>query len=152
MFGLKGELKCDPTAAGAPLFVPGANFSVLPGQRSVNLASVRAQKGRLLLSLQEAPNVASAAGYVGVSLFAPRSRVIAELEPDEILDEELLGIRALDTHGQPLGEIVAVEHYPSSAMLVIGPQRVLVPFVKAYIREFDRSARRIILDLPAGLF
>jgi 16S rRNA processing protein RimM len=151
LFGLRGELKVEPTEAGEPLFQSGAAFLVRPQERRVFLASVRAHKGRLLVGLREALDVESALAFVGTELFAERERLDAVLVDDEILDVDLVGTAILDGAGRFIGEVRDVEHYPSSAMLVVGPKRTLIPFVKAYIVEFDRSARRLTLNLPEGL-
>ncbi|HEX3469012.1 MAG TPA: hypothetical protein VHT05_13120, partial [Candidatus Elarobacter sp.] len=50
-----------------------------------------------------------------------------------------------------LGEVVAVEHYPAQDVLLVGPQRAMVPLVRAFVRAIDIGARRISVDLPAGL-
>jgi len=152
VFGVRGELKCDPTEAGEPLFQKGALFYARPHERTIEIASVRAHKGRLLVTLREAPDMTTAEQFIGAQLFVERDRVDALLDEDEILDIDLIGTSVRDVNERILGDVVDVEHYPSSAMLVVGPTRVLVPFVKAYIVDFDRSARTLTLDLPSGLF
>lgn len=149
---MKGELKLDPTAAGEPLFMPGAAFFARPQERTIELASVRTHKGRLLVRLAQAPDMTTAEQFIGANFFVERSLVDAVLDDDEILDVDLIGTTVCNAQGRVLGNVVDVEHYPSCAMLVIGAKRVLVPFVKAYLVEFDRAARRMTLDVPAGLF
>ena len=151
LFGVRGELKIEPTEAGEPLFQNGAVFLARPQEKMVHLDSVRAHKGRLLARLREAPDLESAQAFVGAELLAERERLEAVLADDEILDVDLIGTAIFEGAGRLIGEVRAVEHYPSSAMLVVGAKRVLIPFVKAYIIEFDRSARRLTLDLPEGL-
>ena len=113
---------------------------------------MRSHKGRLLVRLKQAPDITLAEKFTGAQLFAERNRVDALLEEDEILDVDLIGTILYDRQERILGTVIDVEHYPSSAMLVVGAKRVLVPFVKAYVVEFDRTARRMVLDVPAGLF
>lgn len=151
LFGVRGELKIDPTETGEALFQVGAEFLARPQESRVHVTSVRAHKGRLLARLREAPDLESARAFVGAELLAERERLDALLADDEILDVDLIGTVIFEADGRLIGDVRAVEHYPSSAMLVVGARRVLIPFVKAYIVEFDRSARRLTLNLPEGL-
>jgi ribosomal 30S subunit maturation factor RimM len=48
-----------------------------------------------------------------------------------------------------LGLVTAVEHYPSSDMLVVNGK--LVPMVGEFIKSIDTGAKRITVSLPAGL-
>jgi 16S rRNA processing protein RimM len=74
------------------------------------------------------------------------------LEPGEYLDADLIGLRLIDASGKLLGEVVGIEHFPAQDCLVVGPQRALVPMVKAFIGAIDLEARTIAVgDLPEGL-
>jgi len=150
IFGIRGELKCDPTSAGRMLFSAGAQLQLKlrdGSSREVELGSVREHKGRLLIRLHgvESPN--DAERYVGGTFFAERERI--ELERGEYLDVDLVGCALADQSGRTLGTVTRVEHYPSSDMLVVNGK--LVPMVAAFIKSIDMPAKRIIVDLPAGL-
>ncbi|MGC2128739.1 MAG: hypothetical protein WA629_01465, partial [Candidatus Aquilonibacter sp.] len=56
LFGLRGELKCDPTSSGRALFTQGAHLRCEVDGRSemVTVEGVREHKGRLLVALEEA--------------------------------------------------------------------------------------------------
>lgn len=117
----------------------------------VEIAAVRPHKGRLIVALAGVASVAAAERYIGSTLRADRNRVVAELDEGEFLDADLIGLELIDSAGRRLGAVKAVEHYPSSAMLVVGEQRALVPFVAAFIKRVDRAQRLIDVELPAGL-
>ncbi len=54
VFGIRGELKCDPTSAGRTLFllVRRLRLAHSPGESEyVEIAGVREHKGRLLIRL-----------------------------------------------------------------------------------------------------
>ncbi len=75
-------------------------------------------------------------------------------DPDEFLDHQLVGLTAVDIAGEPLGELVRVEHVPASDLLVIlrpDGREALVPFVTAMVPEVDLRAGRIVLTPPEGL-
>ena len=150
VFGIRGELKCDPTSAGRMLFLPRAQFRLgFPDGsfRDVQLAGVREHKGRLLIRLPGIESANDAQPYVGATFYADRNRI--ELEPGEYLDDDLVGCMLYDERDNMLGLVTGVEHYPSSDMLVVNGK--LVPMVAAFIKSIDTAAKRIIADLPAGL-
>jgi 16S rRNA processing protein RimM len=152
LFGIRGELKCDPSSAGRTLFSRGAAFSyeMADGsRRDVRVGSVRDHKGRLVISLEGVEGADAAQAYVGGTLYAERSRVERELDAGEYLDVDLVGCTLYAVDGTQLGVVEDVRHYPSSDMLVVAGK--LVPMVKAFVREIDPSERRIVVDLPPGL-
>lgn len=150
VFGIRGELKCDPTTAGRTLFSPRAELRLQHPDgtsQDVRLAGVREHKGRLLIRLPGVESANDAQTYVGATFFANRERI--ELEPGEYLDADLIGCTLFDASGKALGAVTRVEHYPSSDMLVVNGK--LVPMVGAFIKSIDTQTKRIVVDLPAGL-
>jgi 16S rRNA processing protein RimM len=151
VFGIKGELKCDPSSAGRTLFSPGAALVCrLKGgeEEDVRVSSVRDHKGRLLVRINDVTDTTLAERFVGSMLFASASDV--ELAPGEYLDRDLVGCRLLDEHGVQLGVVERVEHYPGSDMLVVNGR--MVPMVKAFVRSIDIEKKSIeVGGLPLGL-
>jgi 16S rRNA processing protein RimM len=165
LFGIRGELKCDPTSAGRALFSPGAILPViLSGQRKVSdanfslpsskdretvtIESVREHKGRLLIALEEAQDATEAERFIGATFYAPKEQL--DVEEGEYLDVDLAGCTVRSADGRVYGVVQRVEHYPSSDMLVIGDR--LLPMVHAFIKSIDTNAKEIVVDdLPAGL-
>jgi 16S rRNA processing protein RimM len=150
LFGIRGELKCDPTSAGRSLFSRHAHFRITLNDGSshdAELSSVREHKGRLLIRLRGVESANDAQAYVGATFYAQRERI--PLESGEYLDADLAGCSLFDVRGNPLGEVTGVEHYPSSDMLVVNGK--LVPMVGEFIKSIDIAAKRIVVELPAGL-
>lgn len=149
LFGIRGELKCDPTSAGRAVFSAGAELRC-EGPRAdsaVRLASVREHKGRLLVRLDGVESAERAEDFVGSTLFAARDEI--ELGENEYLDCDLVGCAVVDGAGLRLGLVQAVEHFPTSDMLVVNGQ--LVPMIRQFIISVDLAARRINVSLPPGL-
>lgn len=149
-FGVRGELKCDPTSAGRALLIAGALFACnKDGEATtVRIASARPHKGRLLIRIAGVDDLDAAQSYAGALLHAARERI--ELAPGEYLDDDLTGCRVFGVNGTDYGGVQRVEHYPASDMLIVG--ETMVPMVAAHVREIDIAARRIVIDPPAGLF
>ena len=69
-------------------------------------------------------------------------------------DFQLVGLKAVAVDGEPLGEVVGVEHGPAADLLVLARPsggRALVPFVKAIVPSVDLAAGRVVLTPPEGL-
>lgn len=150
LFGIRGELKCDPTSAGRSVFMRGAEFRCERDGTShtVRIATMREHKGRLLITLHGVTDATAAQAYTNATLFASRDRI--ELEPGEYLDVDLVGCDVCDaTSGRHYGPVERVEHYPSSDMLVVEGR--MVPMVKAFIVSIDIARKRIVVDVPRGL-
>lgn len=149
MFGLRGELKCDPTTAGRTVFSPGATlrWERHDAGGSVTIAAVREHQGRLLLTLRGVTDANAAGAYIGAAFYAPREAFI--LEEGEYLDEDLVGCALVDAQGRQLGVVSSLEHYPGQDLLVVNGQRV--PMVAQFITSIDLAQKRITVDLPRGL-
>jgi 16S rRNA processing protein RimM len=151
VFGIRGELKCKPTPLGEDAFAAGRTFSYrsATGSGELRCTGARRHHERLLLSFEGIGDPERARAYVGAELFAERARV--ELGPGEYLDADLIGLRLIDEGGRELAQVVGVEHFPAQDCLVVGPQRALVPLVKAFVRRVDLAAGTIVMSLPEGL-
>ncbi len=151
VFGIKGELKCAPSAIGLDVIVSGREFSTGAEENSRRLRCTTARRHheRLVVGFEGVSTVEDARLLVGSELFAERDDV--ELGPGEYLDRDLIGLRLLDPDGHELGAIVGVEHFPAQDCLVVGAGRALVPLVRAFAPTIDLEAGTIVMTLPEGL-
>lgn len=150
IFGIHGELKCDPSGAGRSLFSEQARFCAQLSDgtfEDITLLSVREHKNRFLIRVEGVTSADEAQRYAGAILFADRARIV--LEPGEFLDADLQGCELVDPSGTLLGRVERIEHYPSSDMLVVSGK--LVPMVSQFITSIDLDRKRIQADLPPGL-
>jgi 16S rRNA processing protein RimM len=149
IFGLRGELKCDPTSAGRTVFIAGATLRCeRSGENAmVTVESVREHQGRPLIRLCGVDDATAAEQFTGAKFYAPREAFV--LEEGEYLDEDIIGCALLDAAGERLGMVSALEHYPGQDMLVCGEGRI--PMVRAFIKNIDLKRKEIVVDLPLGL-
>lgn len=149
VFGVRGELKCDPTSAGRTVIVAGAQLHCrhpdLPA--TVRIESVRTHKNRLLLRITGVEDGEAATAYAGATLLAPRADV--PLQAGEYFDEDLVGCAVYGKNEIAYGCVERVEHFPSSDMLVVEGR--MIPMVGAIVKEIDLEGRRIVIDPPDGL-
>jgi 16S rRNA processing protein RimM len=151
VFGVRGEFKCKPTPAGEGTIEAGREYALSAGEGAahVRCVAVRRHQARLLVTLEGITTPEAAQALVGRDLFAERAQLT--LGPNEYLDGDLTGLQLIDPHGNALGTVTGVEHYPTQDCLVVGPKRALVPMVRAFIRKIDLTAGTIDVDLPEGL-
>jgi len=71
---------------------------------------------------------------------------------DEVYTADLLGYAVADQSGVTRGEVVGVETAGLQELLRVGNagRESLVPF--ALVREIDEAGRRIVIEVPEGLF
>ncbi|HEY1866837.1 MAG TPA: ribosome maturation factor RimM [Candidatus Cybelea sp.] len=149
VFGVRGELKCDPTSAGRTVISAGAQLHCgsTDASAAIRIEGVRKHKGRLLIRITGVDNAGAAAAYAGAILYAPRADV--PLHAGEYFDDDLVGCAVYGKDGTEYGNVERVEHFPSSDMLVIEGR--MVPMVGAIVSAIDLERRRIVIDPPEGL-
>lgn len=149
LFGLRGELKCDPTSAGRSVFSVGAQLRCEREgvARDVRIATMREHKGRLLVTLHGVADATAANAYTNSTLYADRDLI--ELESGEYLDIDLIGCALLDESGRDYGPVERVEHFPASDMLVVAGR--MVPMIKEFIVSIDIVQKKIVVNVPRGL-
>ncbi len=153
VFGLRGECKIDATRIGADALGVGTIVQVRLRDGStceLRVRSARMHKGRPLAAFDGYDDVNAAEALVGATLALDRAAVA--LRPGEYLDSDLVGCALVDVAGQELGAVVAVEHFPAQDMLVVGAAKTLVPLVAAFVRSIEPVEKRIVVDVPQGLF
>ncbi|MBT0769799.1 ribosome maturation factor RimM [Kineosporia sp. J2-2] len=162
--GLRGEVSIEVrTDNPGQRFVKGAVLHLEDGSlrrslaasgiaTSLTLDRVRDNNGVFLLTFEEVADRTTAEALRNAVLEVEVPD--ASDEPDAWYDHELVGLTAVGTTGDKLGEVVAVQHPGAQDLLVIrtpkGEDR-LVPFVGALVPEVDVAGGRVVLDPPPGL-
>ncbi|HEY8533873.1 MAG TPA: ribosome maturation factor RimM [Micromonospora sp.] len=158
-FAVGSVLCTDPTAA-RPYPRPDAQQAA--GDRPISrrvperltVESARWHQNRLLVRFEGVYDRNAAEELRGVLLCVDSGEIAPPTEPDEYHDIQLIGLAAVDTRGEPLGEVVRVEHAPASDLLVVrrpDGRTALVPFVSAIVPQVDLAGGRVVIDPPGGL-
>jgi 16S rRNA processing protein RimM len=137
---------------GVELFTVAPARSATPVPTTLTLRSVRDHNGVLLLSFEGIDDRNAAEDLRGLMFEVEIDE--DEQEPDAWYDHQLIGLAAVDPVGEPLGEVVAVEHPGAQDRLIVRrPDGVLrmVPFVTAIVPTVDVRGGRVVIDAPAGL-
>ncbi|MDI3307029.1 MAG: ribosome maturation factor RimM [Acetobacteraceae bacterium] len=84
----------------------------------------------------------------GTRLYIQREQ-LPEPEADEFYFADLIGLRAEDQAGRPLGSVRAVEEHGAGAFLVLdGPPERLIPFTRACVPVVDLAGGRLVVEPP----
>ncbi len=156
--GLKGDcavfpLTDDPDRAFAPgrsVWALDLSGDVVAGPLEISRA--RGYHREWLIAFRGRDSREGLEGLAGTFLAEPAE----ELAPpvgDEVYLDELPGFAVQDQSGRALGLVTAWYELPGGLTLEVqGPKReFLLPFKKDLVRQVDREARKLTVDLPQGL-
>ena len=154
--GIRGEVVVEVTTdEPADRFAAGAVLATDPaGAGPLTVEAVRPHQGRLIVAFSGVPDRDGAEALRGVKLCVDSAEVPLPTDPDEFHDFQLVGLAAVSSSGEALGEIVRVQHGPGADLLVLrrpAGTDALVPFVKAIVPAVDLGAGRVVLTPPEGL-
>ena len=155
-FGVKGELLVQPTVnePGA-VFAPGRRlFATIPGDgvRDVTIAASRPFKDGWLVTLDAVADRTAAEAWRGVPFALPEDE-LPPRDEDELLLDELPGMRVVDATLGELGAVAGWYELPQGLVLEVRGERwrADVPFNEAFVTRVDRAARVLTVQLPEGL-
>jgi 16S rRNA processing protein RimM len=153
--GLKGEVRLKSFTAD-PLSIRG--YSPLTGSngRLYKVLSARQAAGDqpdMLVSRVEGVETREAAEALNrIALHVERDRLATDTEEDEFLLADLIGLKAEDEAGLPLGIVTGVPNFGGGDLLEIMPhgqrQTVLVPFTKACVPSLDIAGGKLVVTAP----
>ncbi|MDX2265256.1 MAG: ribosome maturation factor RimM [Hyphomicrobiales bacterium] len=150
--GLKGEVRIqtytsEPEAISAygPLFAGD-------GGAQITLERVRPAKGGAVIAAVAGVRDRDAAEALrGLDLFAGRDSLPAP-EEDEFYHADLIGLAAVTSEGERIGEIVAVQNFGAGDLLEIrldgGRRTEFAPFTQTHAPVVDIGAGRVMVILP----
>jgi 16S rRNA processing protein RimM len=124
------------------------------GARHFTIKPVRMAKSHLVARIDGIDDRDAAEALRGVTLYVSRA-ALPEPEDDEFYWEDLVGLRAETTGGEPLGTVLSVQDYGAGIMLEVGESArlaTLVPFTRDIVPSVDLNAGILSIDPPAGLF
>jgi 16S rRNA processing protein RimM len=119
--------------------------------RVFEIESLRPGRDCLVARLKGVVDRTAAERLCNTDLYVLRERLPAP-EPDEFYHADLIGLRAQDTAGRPIGAVVAVHNFGAGDILEIAPEAggdtLMVPFSIAAVPSVEITAGRIVVVLP----
>ncbi|AQP44840.1 ribosome maturation factor RimM [Tessaracoccus flavus] len=153
--GIRGDVFVDVrTDEPARRFRQGATVAVGEGRKPIELATVKWNRGKLIVSFTGFPDRTAVETLTGELL---RVRVPADerpSEPEEYFDRQLVGLAVHDHADRRVGVIAEVLHLPAQDVLRVdtgADDDRLVPFVSALVPVVDLDAGLVRLADVVGL-
>ncbi len=152
-FGVRGELRITAYTA-APLSL--RDYGLLrreDGSAAFALASARLGKAPEIVARVEGVADKDAADALrGVRLYVDRQALPAVEDEDDFYQADLIGLRAEDAEGRPLGVVKAVHDFGAGDVLEVeaaaGRPSFLIAFTRDNAPTVDVAGGRIVLVRP----
>lgn len=152
--GLKGEVKVKPMTDFPDIrFQKGNTINIQYQDKLIPVAikHVREQKDLLLLTFEEYDDINQVESFKGSVLSIDESQ-LHELEEDEAYYFELQDCEVYDETDHLIGTVCEVIETGANAVLrVRGEREYLIPYVKAFVTDFDAQTKRITVKMVEGL-
>lgn len=145
-FGIRGQVKVEPMTDFPERFRKGMRLRLR--NEWVRIESSSLHKGRFLLKLEGIDSLTEAEKLQWEYLEIPADDR-PELEEDEFLTQDLIGLKVVTDDGRELGSVDEVLPYPAHDVLVVG--ELMIPMVKAFIRRIDLETAEIEVHLIPGM-
>ena len=153
--GIRGEVKVFPTTDDAKRFKKLKNVILDNGKEKIDMeiASVKFFKNMVILKFKGIDDINDVEKYKKAELYVTRENAVP-LKKDEYFIADLIGVEVTSDEGEALGVIDDVLQTGANDVYVIkkaGCQDLLVPAIKACIKEVDIENQKMIVHLLAGL-
>lgn len=160
--GVRGEMAVEPItdepgavfAAGRRVFGGTADGDLAPDAATLHVAQARPFGAGMLVRFREIADRTAAERWRGRYLLLPTAE-LSEPGEGEAFHHELIGMTVVQPDGARVGAVSALYDLPQGLALEVtrdaGGSATLLPLREEFVREIDRSGRRIVADPPAGL-
>lgn len=143
-FGLRGQLKVEMISnfparfdKGNTLFIDNVAYKIQESQL---------HKGRPLIKLSGIDHISVAEKFQWKILEAEGE---PELEADEFLLEDLIGLKVVSVEGEELGLVDDIEDYPAHEVVRVGEIRI--PLIDHFVMDIDLEKGVMTVKLIYGM-
>ena len=154
--GVRGEAKVGFTKNQEDFILKLKKVFVLDGSeyKPLKVENVRINKNFAIFKFEGINSINDLIEYKGMLLFVEEATIRENLEDDEFLIDELVGLSIYDENDKKLGFVVGVSNNGASDLLSVKTNSkhiCLVPFVQAIIREVSIKNKKIVINNLEGL-
>ena len=154
--GIKGEAKVGFTKNQEDFFCSLKEVFVKTDNdyRSLKIESVRLHKNFALVKFEGINSINELLDYKGAFLYVEEETIRENLEEDEFLINELVGLEVFDENDKKLGFVVGVSNNGASDLLSVktnSKKVVLIPFVKAIVTDVSIRDKKVVIKNIEGL-
>ncbi len=148
--GNRGEITALSLSSKAERYAVLKECYLFGSGERVEVENTWFHNGTLIFKFRGIDSISAAEPLSGLEVRVPLAER-APLEAGEFFQSDLIGCEVLErASGESLGRVTDWDDSGSSGMLVVEGS-LLIPFARAICVEIDPAAKRILVDLPAGL-
>lgn len=147
--GVRGDIRILPLTDKPEQFLK-LDYLLLPGGRSLTVKNARFHKNMVLLTAEEIKSMDDAE-LLRNQKVSIRAEDLPQLEEGEFYVADLVGLPVYDETGREIGTFKDSLQTGSNDVYVIavpGKKDILLPALKANVREINVAERRIVVKLP----
>lgn len=153
-YGVRGEMRVKSFCANPADLDTFDPLYTEDGTQEFKLALIGQIKNGFSARIVGVDTKEQADALRGTQLFVTRAQM-PEVGEDEYYYSDLIGLNVVDTGGTAIGDVILVSNHGADDLLEVRLQgssdTALIPFTKACVPTVDLSAKRIVIDPPAGL-
>ena len=120
----------------------------------INILRSKINKNFALIKFEGINSINELLPYKGKLIFVDEETIRENLEEDEFLIDELVGLGVYDKDGKDLGFVVGVSNNGATDLLSVKTKSknvCLIPFVKAIVTDVDIKNKKITINNLEGL-
>ena len=155
--GIKGEAKVGFSRNRQDFFMGLNSVYIKSGSeyKELKILSCRQNKSFLIVKFEGIDSIDQLLPYKGYLLFVDESTIRENLDEDEFLIDELVGMGVVDNDtGENLGFVIGVSNNGATDLLSVKTKSKnvsLIPFVKAIVPGVDIKNKKITINNIEGL-
>ncbi|WP_245293128.1 ribosome maturation factor RimM [Mongoliimonas terrestris] len=152
--GVRGEVRVKAFTADPQAIADYGPLVDDRGRRYVVTALRPLKDDMLVVRFEGVPDRTAAERLTRTKLYVDRAALPEPDDEDEFYHADLVGLDVVSVDGTPIGSVVAVANFGADDLLEVarpGLRSIYLPFSKAVVPTVDLTARRVLVDPPAGL-
>lgn len=156
--GIKGEARVGYSKSQLEFFLNMDKVWVKDDSNNyipLHIESAKPHKNVIIVKFEELNSINDLLPYKGALLFVEDSIIRENLDEDEFLIDELVGLEVFDNEsGKKLGFVIGVSNNGANDLISVktnSKKICLVPFVKAIVPVVDIKNKKILINNIEGL-
>jgi 16S rRNA processing protein RimM len=150
--GVRGEVRLWSYTQDPMAVTTYGPLETIDGKRTFEIESVRAAKDHLVARLKGVADRDAAEKLTNTELYVPRAR-LPPAEQDEFYHSDLIGLDAVNQHGEQIGTVHALHNFGAGDVIEITPlgsgDSVMLPFTDTTVPKVDFAKKQIVVVPPA---
>ncbi len=154
MHGIKGMVKLKIFGDNPAALTDYAPLCDANGKKTYKILKLHEHGNILLAEIENIQDRTAAEKLRGVKLYLPREALPAIKDDKTFYHADLVGMRALDKDGKPMGKVISVDNFGAGDLLEIKPIKgasYYLPFNNSCVPNIDTAKKEVTIEVPPGL-